>query len=144
MAGRMLVDLIEPSSKKVGEQISKNRSRNSRALNSQRAGLEQVLQEAQGLRKALLKVRLFIFMPCSVFLCFIDDGDMTLLQHSTLSHQTGRFIYFSIDIYGGTIAANNGLGIEQCRGRCDHVYKPTVGNGATTLCLRCISCGQSL
>jgi hypothetical protein len=96
MAGRMLVDLIEPSSKKVGEQISKNRSRNSRALNSQRAALEQVLQEAQGLRKALLKVRVF---PCVVFLCLalfcfvllyrIDDGDMTLLQHSTLvSHQT--------------------------------------------------------
>jgi hypothetical protein len=68
MAGRMLVDLIEPSSKKVGEQISKYRSRNSKALNSQRAALEQVMQEAQALRKALLKVRLFIFNPGVVLL----------------------------------------------------------------------------
>jgi hypothetical protein len=74
MAGRMLVDLIEPSSKKVGEQISKNRSRNSRALNSQRAALEQVLQEAQGLRKALLKVRVFPFcffaLRCFSLFCY--------------------------------------------------------------------------
>jgi hypothetical protein len=67
MAGRMLVDLIEPSSKKVGEIISKTRNRNTRAINSQRAALEQVLQEAKGLRKALLKVRPFRF---NVLLCF--------------------------------------------------------------------------
>jgi hypothetical protein len=67
MAGRMLVDLIEPSSKKVGEQISKNRSRNSRALNSQRAALEQVLQEAQALRKALLKVRRLTIVCLALF-----------------------------------------------------------------------------
>jgi hypothetical protein len=88
MAGRMLVDLIEPSSKKVGEQISKNRSRNSRALNSQRAALEQVLQEAQALRKALLKVRRFILNPCFVlfYFYFIDDGDMRHDTLATLSH----------------------------------------------------------
>jgi hypothetical protein len=76
MAGRMLVDLIEPSSKKVGEIISKTRSRNSRALNSQRAALEQVLQEAQGLRKALLTVRLFHFV-CFAFI-FMTATCMTL------------------------------------------------------------------
>jgi hypothetical protein len=71
MAGRMLVDLIEPSSKKVGEIISKTRSRNSRALNTQRAALEQVLQEAKGLRKALLKVRLFHILCFALFRIFL-------------------------------------------------------------------------
>jgi hypothetical protein len=71
MAGRMLVDLIEPSSKKVGEIISKTRSRNSRALNTQRAALEQVLQEAKGLRKALLKVRLFHLLCLALFRIFL-------------------------------------------------------------------------
>jgi hypothetical protein len=83
MAGRMLVDLIEPSAKSVGEMISKARGRNSRALNSQRAALERVLQEAEALRKALLTVRFFVVVLCFVVFRFIDDG---AIKVTTLSH----------------------------------------------------------
>jgi hypothetical protein len=107
MAGRMLVDLIESSSKKVAESISKGRSRNARR-NTEIAALEQVRHEATGLQKALLTVRsCFLYLICVLSVCFC------------LHDLTGRFTFFMnaiyhscVGLYGGTIAPNHGLGIE--------------------------------
>jgi hypothetical protein len=55
MAGRMLVDLIEQSSRKIAKAIA---SQQSFRKNAQIQTLEQVLQESIALRKTLLSVRL--------------------------------------------------------------------------------------
>lgn len=55
MAGRMLVDMINSSSRKVSKAISAQTGRNTRR-NSQLLALEQVVTEAEALRKTLLAV----------------------------------------------------------------------------------------
>jgi hypothetical protein len=69
-SGRLLVDLVESSAKKVAKAIASQTTGRNARRNSQIDALENVLQEATALRKTLLSVRcvtliVFVQMLCS-------------------------------------------------------------------------------